>query len=48
VEYFASRANLAQNVADMLVPGDTVITMGAGDITQCAREIMERLPDGEG
>jgi len=48
VEYFASRANLAQNVADMLAPGDTVITMGAGDITQCAREIMERLPDGEG
>ncbi|MHB8893911.1 MAG: UDP-N-acetylmuramate--L-alanine ligase [Candidatus Geothermincolia bacterium] len=48
VEYFAARAELAVKVASLLEPGDKVITMGAGDITQCAREILELLPDGEG
>lgn len=44
VEYVASRADLARMVSDLLKPGDMVITIGAGDVTQCAREILELLP----
>lgn len=47
VVYFGSRAELAESVAGLIETGDMVITMGAGDITQCAREILDLLPDGE-
>lgn len=41
--YIPSRAELASSVAPLLRHGDTVITMGAGDITRCGREILELL-----
>ncbi len=43
VVYYSERATLASNVCSHLRKGDTVITMGAGDITQCSREILENL-----
>ncbi len=43
--YVASRAELAGSVVPLLREGDMVITMGAGDITQCAREILEMLAE---
>ncbi len=48
VVYIESRSELARGVVNMLEPGDVVITMGAGDITRCAREILDLLPEGEG
>ncbi len=48
VEYFASRAELARNVVALLSPGDLVLTLGAGDITMCAREILALLPPDRG
>jgi UDP-N-acetylmuramate--alanine ligase len=48
VEYIESRAELAAGVVEILASGDTVITMGAGDITQCAREILDLLRRDEG
>jgi UDP-N-acetylmuramate--alanine ligase len=48
VVYVESRAGLARDVVGLLEPGDMVITIGAGDITECAREILELLPDSEG
>jgi len=47
VVYLESRAELARGVVGLLEPGDLVITMGAGDITDCAREILEMLPGSE-
>jgi UDP-N-acetylmuramate--alanine ligase len=43
--YVSSRAELAGSVVPLLRRGDMVITMGAGDITQCAREILEILAE---
>lgn len=43
--YIPSRAELARSVVPLLREGDTVITMGAGDVTQCAREILEILAE---
>lgn len=43
VEYVPSRAELAASVVPLLREGDMVITMGAGDVTQCAREMIELL-----
>jgi UDP-N-acetylmuramate--alanine ligase len=43
VEYVPNRAELARSVVNMIHEGDLVITMGAGDVTQCAREILELL-----
>jgi UDP-N-acetylmuramate--alanine ligase len=43
VAYFESRADLARGVVGLLEPGDVVITMGAGDVTQCGREILDLL-----
>lgn len=43
IVYIPSRAELAENVAPLLREGDTVITMGAGDITRCGQEILELL-----
>jgi len=47
VTYVESRAELAGEVVRLLKSGDLVITMGAGDITQCAREILDLLEDSE-
>ena len=41
--YVASRAELAGAVVPLLRDRDMVITMGAGDVTNCAREILEIL-----
>ena len=46
VSYEPSRAVLARSVVPLLREGDLVITMGAGDVTQCAREILELLVEG--
>ena len=43
VSYIDSRADLARGVVELLGPGDVVITIGAGDVTQCGREILELL-----
>lgn len=48
VIYIESRAELARGVLEVIEPGDLVITMGAGDITRCGREILELLRKGEG
>lgn len=48
VVYLESRTELARGVVGLLEPGDVVLTMGAGDITECGREILELLPDSEG
>lgn len=45
VAYFESRADLARGVVGLIEPGDVVITMGAGDVTQCGREILDLLDD---
>ncbi|MDD5748282.1 MAG: UDP-N-acetylmuramate--L-alanine ligase [Actinomycetota bacterium] len=41
VIYIRDRKTLAKEVCERLKPQDMVITMGAGDITHCAREIIE-------
>jgi len=43
VIYYPERATLASNVCSHLEEGDIIITMGAGDITQCSREILENI-----
>jgi len=43
VTYIESRADLARGVVALIEPGDVVITMGAGDVTQCGREILDLL-----
>ncbi|MFH1149626.1 MAG: UDP-N-acetylmuramate--L-alanine ligase [Actinomycetota bacterium] len=48
VLYVPSRPELAAEVAAALGEGDTVITLGAGDVTLCAREILELLQEREG
>lgn len=49
VLYVPSRENLAKEVAGLLREGDMVITMGAGDITLCGREILGLLgANGDG
>jgi UDP-N-acetylmuramate--alanine ligase len=46
LHYVASRTELAAAVVPLLRDRDTVITMGAGDITNCAREILDMLAVG--
>ncbi len=43
VVYEPSRAGLARTVADLLEPGDRVLTLGAGDITQLPDELLALL-----
>jgi UDP-N-acetylmuramate--alanine ligase len=43
VEWVPERAALANVLAASVAPGDLVLTLGAGDITQVARELLERL-----
>lgn len=47
VLYVPRRAILGEAAARFLRPGDLVITMGAGDISLCAREIAEILRERE-
>lgn len=47
VHYVPERSRLAREVCSVLQEGDMVLTMGAGDITQCAREVLEIL-EGHG
>ena len=39
VVYIPKRSMLGEAAARMLRPGDLVLTMGAGDISQCASEL---------
>jgi UDP-N-acetylmuramate--alanine ligase len=41
--YQADRARLGRTVADLLHPGDVLLTLGAGDITQLGREVRTLL-----
>ena len=45
VYYVQNRLELARSVVPLLEEGDMLITMGAGDVTQCAREILELLEE---
>lgn len=47
VTYVPNRAELARHAVSIIDKGDLVITMGAGDITQCGREILELLGEEE-
>jgi UDP-N-acetylmuramate--alanine ligase len=46
VVYIPQRSLLGEATARLLRPGDLVLTMGAGDITQCAAEIAGILREG--
>lgn len=43
--YVPNRSELARTVVPLLEEGDTVLTIGAGDITRCASEILELLEE---
>jgi UDP-N-acetylmuramate--alanine ligase len=43
VDYVPHRADLAAFLAEQVRPGDTVITMGAGDITVVPGELLALL-----
>ncbi|HWP38686.1 MAG TPA: UDP-N-acetylmuramate--L-alanine ligase [Gemmatimonadales bacterium] len=43
VEWVPDRRALAGSVAALVQPGDVVLTLGAGDITHVARELLDRL-----
>ena len=43
VEWIPDRAALAGRLSGMVAGGDVVLTLGAGDITQVGRELLERL-----
>ncbi|MCK4262223.1 UDP-N-acetylmuramate--L-alanine ligase, partial [bacterium] len=43
VEFIPDKSEIADRVMNILQPGDTVITMGAGDIDTVAGEIVQRL-----
>jgi UDP-N-acetylmuramate--alanine ligase len=43
VIYIPDRMQVARRVIDLLKPGDTVITMGAGDVWKTGEELLELL-----
>lgn len=43
--YLPRRADLKRHIPPLLREGDLMLTLGAGDITGCGREIMEELSD---
>ena len=48
MHYVAHRGDVAAYLADLVGPGDLVLTMGAGDITLLPGELAEALSPGEG
>ncbi|MBD3165858.1 UDP-N-acetylmuramate--L-alanine ligase [bacterium] len=47
VHYVPERPALADDLMALLMPGDAVITLGAGDIYKTSDELLERLGNGE-
>jgi UDP-N-acetylmuramate--alanine ligase len=45
VTYFADKKEIVDTLLRILVPGDMVITLGAGDIWQVADELVKRLDE---
>ena len=43
---YAARPGLAAHLAARLSPGDLLLTLGAGDVTQVAGEVLGRLEAG--
>jgi UDP-N-acetylmuramate--alanine ligase len=43
---FARRAALAEELVALLRPGDLLLTLGAGDVTHVAGEVLARLRGG--
>ncbi len=43
VRYVARRKDVAQTLADIVEPGDLVLTLGAGDITTSSDELVALL-----
>ena len=48
VHYVADKEDLAEYMLGVVQPGDTVITMGAGDIYRYGREFVKALTDQRG
>jgi UDP-N-acetylmuramate--alanine ligase len=46
VEYIADKATIAQQLCGRLLPGDVVLTLGAGDIYKVGEAMVEALRDG--
>src|SRR5690606_14851452 len=47
-EYVPSVADVPARVADLAAPGDLVLTLGAGDITEVGPVVLQRLRGGRG
>lgn len=47
VHYAAGRGELVEEVMKRLVPGDVVLTLGAGDVWKVGEELIERLEQGD-
>jgi UDP-N-acetylmuramate--alanine ligase len=47
VHYVGRREDLVQEVMKRLVPGDVVLTLGAGDVWKVGEELIERLEQGD-
>jgi UDP-N-acetylmuramate--alanine ligase len=48
VVFLPERATVGEYAARFLRPGDLVVVMGAGDISQCAHELPRLLREGRG
>ena len=48
VHYVKDKENLPDYLNQLVRSGDTVITMGAGDVARYGRRLLEKLTDGEG
>ena len=46
--YEPNFTRIVERLADMVEPGDLVITMGAGNVWQIADDLLRRLADGRG
>lgn len=47
VHYVGTRGDLVEEVMKKLVPGDVVLTLGAGDVWKVGEELIERLEQGD-
>lgn len=47
VHYVSSRGELVEEVMRKLVPGDVVLTLGAGDVWKVGEQLIERLEQGD-